>query len=52
MGIKSRRIGWAARVARTAEMENTILMGKPEGKDQLGDVGVVGRIILKISLKK
>jgi len=36
--IKSRRMRWAGYVARMGEMRNTyrILVGKPEGKKQLG----------------
>ena len=43
--IKSRRMRWAGHVARMGE-ERGVLVGKPEGKRPLGDLGVVGWIIL------
>jgi len=47
--IKSRRMSWAGHVARIGEMRNAykMLVGKPEGKRPLGNVGVDKRIILK-----
>jgi len=47
--IKSRRMGWTGRVARMRERRGVyrVLVGKAEGKRQLGDPGVEGRIILR-----
>ena len=46
--IKSRRMRWAGHVARMGEESGVywVLVGKPEGKRPLGDLGVDGRIIL------
>jgi len=46
--IKSRRMRWAGHVARMGEESGVyrVLVGKPEGKRPLGDLGVVGWIIL------
>jgi len=54
MVIKSRRVRWAGYVARVGERrgEYMILVGKPEGKRQLGDPGVDGRMILRWILRK
>ena len=51
--IKSIRMRWAGYVARMGERRGVyrISVGKPEGKDNLGDPGVDGRIILKGSSK-
>jgi hypothetical protein len=39
---------WAGHVAIVGEMRNGYnLVGKPQGKNQLGELGVDGRIILK-----
>jgi hypothetical protein len=47
---KSRRMRWAEHVACTEEMGNAYIFvaGKLEGKDDLGDMAVDGRIILKL----
>jgi hypothetical protein len=38
---------------RMEDMRNTnILIGKPEWRDHLGDLGIEGRIIVKLILKK
>ena len=47
--IKSRRIRWAGHVARMGEEWEgvyRVLVGKPEGRRPLGDLGVDGWIIL------
>ena len=46
--IKSRRMRWAGHVARMGEERGLyrVLVGKPEGKNHWGDLGVDGRIIL------
>ena len=46
--IKSRRMRWAGHVARMGEerVVYRVLVGKPEGRNHLGDLGVDGRIIL------
>jgi hypothetical protein len=43
--IKSRRMRWAGHVARMGEGRHVyrVLVGKPEGKDHLKDLGVDGR---------
>jgi len=52
--IKSRRMRWAVHVARMVERRGVyrVLVGKPEGKNQLGDPGVDGRIILRWIFRK
>jgi hypothetical protein len=47
--IKSRRLRWAANLARLREMRNaySILVGKPEGGDHFVDIGIDGKIILE-----
>jgi len=47
--IKSGRIRWAEHVARMGEGRCVyrVLVGKPEGRDHLGDPRVDGRIILR-----
>jgi len=52
--IKSRRMRWVGHVARMGERRGLHrgLVGKPEGKDHLGDPGVDGRIILRWMLRK
>jgi len=46
--IKSRRTRWAGHVARMVEERAVyrVLLGKPEGRNQWGDLGVDGWIIL------
>jgi len=46
--IKSRRMRWAGHVARMGEERGTyrVLVGKLEGRDYWGDLGVDGWIIL------
>jgi hypothetical protein len=45
---------WAGHVARIGEGGgvNRVLVGKPEGRYHLEDLGVGGNIILKLVLKK
>jgi hypothetical protein len=52
--FKSRRMRYVGHVARTGErsVANRVLVGKPEGKNILEDLGVDGRIILKWIFKK
>jgi len=47
--IKSRRMRWAAHVARVGERRSVyrVLVGKPERKIHLEDRGVDGRLILR-----
>ena len=47
--IKSRRMRWAGHVARMGEERGVyrVLVGKPEGKNHWGDLGVDGWIILR-----
>jgi hypothetical protein len=51
--IKSRR-GWVGHVVRMGERTGAYmgLVGKPEGKNHVEDLGVDGRIILQCMLKK
>ena len=46
--IKSRRMSWAGHVERMGEEMGVyrVLVGKPEGKNHCGDLGVDGWIIL------
>jgi len=46
--IKSRRMRWAGHVARMGEERGVyrVLVGKPEGRNRWGDLGVDGWIIL------
>ena len=46
--IKSRRMRWAGHVARMGEESGVyrVLVGKPDGKNHWGDLGVDGWIIL------
>jgi len=46
--IKSRRMRWSELVARMGEERGVyrVLMGKPEGRNHWGDLGVDGWIIL------
>ena len=52
--IKSRRMTWAGHVACMGERRGLyrVLVGKPEGKNQLVDPGVDGRIILRWIFRK
>ena len=52
--IKSRRVRWAGHVARMGEKGgiDRVLVGKPEGKNHLGDPCVDGRIILRWMFRK
>jgi hypothetical protein len=52
--IKWRRIKWSVHVARIGEGRGmySVLVGKPEGKNNWGDQGVDGRIIFKRIFKK
>jgi hypothetical protein len=52
--ITSKRMRWARHVALMGEMRNTysIFDGQREGKKQLGNLDVDGRIILKWILGK
>jgi hypothetical protein len=47
--IKSRRMRWVGHVAHMWERRGVyrVLVGKPEGKNHLEDLGIDGRIILK-----
>ena len=47
--IKSRRTRWAVHVARMGKKRNMfrVLVGRPEGKNQLENLGVPERKILK-----
>jgi hypothetical protein len=47
--VKSRRMRWAGHVAPMGDGRDvyTVLVGRPEGKDHLEDLGIDGRIILK-----
>ena len=47
--IKSRRMRWAGHVACMGEerVVYRVLVGKPEGRNHSGDLGVDGRIILE-----
>ena len=49
MVIKSRRMRWAGHVARMSEERGAyrVLLGKPEGRNQWGELGVGGWIILE-----
>jgi len=52
--IKSSRMRWAGHVARMGERRGVyrVLVGKPEGKNHLGDTGADGRIILRWIFRK
>jgi hypothetical protein len=47
--IESRRMRWAGRVAPMGNGRDAyrVLMGRLEGRDNLEDLGIGGRIILK-----
>jgi hypothetical protein len=52
--IKSRRMTLAGHVAHVMEKRNTyrVLVGRPEGRHRLEDLGIDGRMVLKLNLKK
>ena len=52
--IKPRRMRWAGHVACMGQRRGIyrVLVGKPEGKDQLGDPGLDGRMILERIFRK
>jgi hypothetical protein len=52
--IRSKRMRWAGYIARMRERRviYRVLVGKPEGKDHLGDPGLKGRIILRWIFRK
>jgi hypothetical protein len=52
--IKSRRMGWARRVARTGEMRSPykISVGKPEGRSPLGRCRCRRQDIIKMDLRE
>ena len=52
--IKSGRMRWTRRIESRGEKRSTyvVLMGKPEGKCYLEDLGIDGAIILEEILKK
>jgi len=43
---------WARHVARMGERRGVYRVGKPDGKNHLGDPGVDGRIILRWIFRK
>ena len=47
--IKSRRMRWAGHVVHMGEERGvySVLVGKPEGRNNWGDLGVDGRIIFE-----
>jgi hypothetical protein len=47
--IKSRRMRWAGHVARMGEVKGVyrVLVGKSQGRNQWGDLGLDGWIILR-----
>jgi hypothetical protein len=52
--IKSRRMRWAGHVAYVGDRSIAcrVLVGRPDGRDHLEDLGVGGRIQLKLVFKK
>ena len=52
--FKFRRMRTVGQVAYTGEEKNAcrLLIGKPEGKYHLGNLGIDGRVVLKWILKK
>jgi hypothetical protein len=52
--IKSRRMGWAERVARMGEMRNAYKLWsqKPDGRDHSEDRSIDGSVILYLVLGK
>ena len=52
--IKSRRMRWAGHVERMGEKRGVfrVLVGKPGGRDHLGETGIDGRIILRWIFRK
>jgi hypothetical protein len=51
--IKSRKMRWVGHVARTGDRSAyRVLVGRPEGRKYLEDLGVDGSIILKCILNK
>jgi len=45
--MKPRRMRWAGHVARVRDDKYAILVGKPERRNKLGDLGVDGRTVLE-----
>ena len=55
VGVKKmRRMRWVGHVARVGERRGVykVLVGKPEGKSHLEDLGIDGRIILRLIFQK
>ena len=51
--IKFRRLRWAGHLARMEEGRNVFkILGKPTGKRKEGDLGVDGRALLELTLKR
>jgi hypothetical protein len=52
--VKSKRMRWAGHVVLMGEGRGVhrVLVGRPEGRDQWGDRGVDGRIILRWIFRK
>jgi hypothetical protein len=52
--IESRRMRWTRHATRRGERRGIyrVLVGKPEGRNQLGELGVDGTIILRRMFRK